>query len=422
MNQDLNNLNQTNFNSQDSNNVNQTNFNNQINNGVIQTGELYNQNVNENSTLYSSDPIMNENKPSKKNNLPIIIAVVVSILVVVGLLFGFGGKSKSNSEKGEVNKSGELKKITYFNSSTKNEKDKLFLSYDALTENGIGIIFAIDEKGVANNLKGDGYSFGNGVFSLDQYKSDQLVGTINNFNFYFNLELEKYEKNNNEEKLADGLIIYTDGNYVITENNIGSYSLYYKYDETYNKYSTEEQKWGSWYVIRLDFCDSLEEAKEVIEEIENHMDICSYDVEEGFNSSVCVSGKLLNYKEYKNIDDVLVDSLADYGLYVNSYKNISFVDNGELVVKNHVALTGVDDSETEFEIEFEAQELKPEQIITTTKLNGKQVQIRESYSLYYATIKTDLGYIEMLVDLAYGADETKENVIKALTDTFKNTK
>lgn len=409
MNQDFNN---PNFNNQNNNmNYNQPSFGTPVNNFQQPVPNNMNNNLNQ-----------MPNQQPKKNNLPLIIGIAVAVVaVIVVCVLAFGGDSKSEKKKEE--EKANLKEITYFNPSTKNETDKLLLSLEESSESGKGILFAIDKKGISKNLKGDYSSLENDVIRVSKYsKHDEFSVYYNETNFIFELESESYILEENEEILGYDLIVYKENNFIVTENNIDSYTLYYLYDETYYR-DYEDEKTGTWSVIHISFPETLEDAKARIKEIENNMDICVYNKKDGYDNCTTATGKKIDYKKYKHINDVLVDSLIDYDLYVDSYENITQVKSGEVFVEKFIQLDGVSNNyNTEFEIEFDSYDVDPEKVVATSKLNGNDVKFRKPYSLHYANIKTKYGYIEMLVNLPYGAEESNENAIKVLEETFKKTK
>ena len=410
MNQDFNN-----FNNQNNNmNYNQPAFGAPVNNFNQQAPNTFGQPQNN----------MGAQVP-KKNNLPLIIGIAVAVVaVIVVCILAFGGDSKSAKKKEEEKAKANLKEITYFNSSSKNETDKLILSLEQSSETGKGLLFAIDKKGIAKNLRGDSYSLENDELYISKYsKHDGFSIAFNEENFIFELESEYYVKDENGETLDSQPIVYKENNYIVTENNIDSYTLYYLYDESYyNSYSDDEKR-GSWSVVHISFPDTLDEAKERIKEIENNMDICIYNKEDGYDNCLTADGKKINYKKYKHIKDVLVDTLIDYDLYVDSYENITQLKSGEIYVEKYIQLEGVDnDYNTEFEIEFGSYDVEESKVVATSKLNGKEVKFTKPYSLHYANIKTKNGNIEILVNLPYGAEESNENAIKVLEETFKKTK
>ncbi len=410
MNQDFNN-----FNNQNNNmNYNQPAFGAPVNNFNQQAPNTFGQPQNNMGA-----------QPPKKNNLPLIIGIAVAVVaVIVVCVLALGGDSKSEKKKEEEKAKANLKEITYFNSSSKNETDKLILSLEQSSESGKGLLFAIDKKGIAKNLKGDSYSLENDALYISKYsKHDEFSIAFNDSNFIFELESEYYVKDENGETLDSQPIVYKENNYIVTENNIDSYTLYYLYDESYyNSYSDDEKR-GTWSLIHISFPETLDAAKARIKEIENNMDICIYNKKDGYDNCVTADGKKINYKKYKHINDVLVDTLIDYDLYVDSYENITQLKSGEIYVEKYIELEGVDnDYNTEFEIEFDSYDVDAEKVVATSKLNGNDVKFRKPYSLHYANIKTKHGYIEMLVNLPYGAEESNENAIKVLEETFKKTK
>ena len=156
MNQDFNN-----FNNQNNNmNYNQPAFGAPVNNFNQQAPNTFGQPQNN----------MGAQVP-KKNNLPLIIGIAVAVVaVIVVCVLVFDGDSKSSKKKEEEKAKANLKEITYFNSSSKNETDKLILSLEQSSETGKGLLFAIDKKGIAKNLRGDSYSLENDeLYNLDNF-------------------------------------------------------------------------------------------------------------------------------------------------------------------------------------------------------------------------------------------------------------
>lgn len=412
---------------------NNQNYNNQNNNMMPNNQPVFgtpvqnnfNQPMPNNFGQPQNNMVMNE--PPKKNNLPIIIGIAVAavVIIVVACVFIFGGNSEDKKKKEEEKKTqANIKEITYFNASSKKETDKLLLSLEGYSPNSKGLLFGINKKGVSKIFKGDSYSLSNDVISISQYDFDNEFSIYyNDTNFIFELESEYYVKDENGETLDDQPIVYRENNYIVTENNIDKYTLYYLYDEMYYNSYNDDEKSGSWSVIHISFPETIDAAKARIKEIEENIDICIYDQKEGYDSCTTATGKKMDYKKYKHIRDVLVDTLIDYDLYVDSYENITDVDSGEVIVEKYIALDGVSsDYNTEFEIEFDYGDIDPEKVVATSKLNGNDVKFRKPYSLHYANIKTKHGHIEMLVDLPYGAEESNENAIYVLEETFKKNK
>lgn len=387
---------------QDFNNLNQ-------NTNDVQT----NQPVYENQTYTTLEqPIQQNNIGSpKKFNFGLIAGIgAVAIAAVVGSVLIFGGGDKTNdSSNGKNNE--KVKDIVYFNKESINVTDKVGFTIDL---NNKSVFFGIEGKGIANNLKGDSYYLNNDLLTLSSYYSkDELSIQLNKE--YFNLELEtvKYEKNETGEYVDNNQIVYKEGNYFVVTNNINSYTLYYLFEENY---------YGQWGTLLISFPDTLDSAKQIITKIKSNVNICIYDKNASSDNCLTDDGKSINYKEYKHINDVLIDSLKEYNLYLDSYEDIYKVDNGDIKIVKEINYEGLDiDDETRFEIDFN-NTLNPDEVVTTSELNGQKVQYRKPYSLYYAYLEKDSKYTEIYIDLPYGVDETDENAKNVMIETFSKTK
>jgi len=401
-------------------------FNNQNNNLISNNQTALNQQPtnNINRQMSFNHPAQPNNvipNSPKKNNLGLLAGIVILVVaVIVGCILIFGGESKSKTQSEEEKQKENIKPITYLNPSTVNVTDKLAITLEQSSENGKGVLFGISDKGAAENLKIGDHYLGNNIFMVSTYdKNDEFSVKYNDINFAFELESQYYVKNENTETLDGDQIVYKENNYIVTSNNINSYTLYYLFDEKYYNSYDDNKKTGTWSIINISFPATLEKAKERIKEIENNMDVCIYNKKDGYNS--CLQNQ--KDKNYKHLSDVLVDTLMDYNLYVDSYENIKYIDNAEITFQKYVTFDGIDEDDyTEFEMNFYTNDLNETEVTQKTTLNGKEVKITKYHSLYYANFPQESGYLKMLIDLPYGVEENDENVIKSITETFSKTK
>ncbi len=326
-----------------------------------------------------------------------IFYVSILFMMCVLVLTGCGGKSSGGFGG---------KKVTYFNNSkTSSDKLSFTLHYGYGTEKNI--FMGLTGKGVANTLGND---FFNNVILLSEYNGDELSFHYDDVYYNFELEFESYEEKDGAKYIDNDEIVYNEGPYYITKTGNNEYiKLYYLYDK--EEYSSGNE---SWYVIDMSIFRSLEEAKTQLENIKKNMTVCIY--EDDINNCVDADGKKVNYKDYKYIKDLFVDSLASIGLYVDSYENIGGYNHDGLSVYKKSSMPDVDDK-NEFRVSFERVNSKLDEK-NYIELNGNKWMIYSPYSLYYFCSVRGDNMIEVYTNLPYKVDETKENAVAAFKEAF----
>jgi len=428
MNQDFNNQNNNMQNNQPvfgnpiENNSNQSTQNNQpvFGNPVENNTNPPTQNNNNNNNI---------NMQPKKNNLPIIIGAIAVIAIIVGCIFIFGGeksqtKTNTNTNSNEEIKEKPLKPIKYYNSKSIKTTDKIAFNLEYSYSSKKGIFFGIQGKGVANNLNGDSSFFENDVIAITRYLlNDEVSIYYNEESYLFEIERGEYSKDSAGEYFDEEPIVHKENNYFITKNIIDSYTLYYLYEEDYNEIYQDGINEKVWYTVLISYFDTVEEAKSKMKKIDSNIDICTYDKSVGYDNCLSSNGSKIDIENYKHLNDVLIDSLMDYDLYIDNYNDITELKYNEVYIEKKLDLEGaVEDSITRFEIEFDSDPIDNEDVVFTSTLNGKEVKFEKPYSAYYANIKNGSNYIEIYINLSSGAEVSEENVIKALEKTFSKSK
>jgi len=377
--------------------------------------------------LNNGGPYSSEYKPPKKRNIGIIVVVVIAVIAIgIGCFFIFGGKSKSESNNNDNNNENkDFKSIVYLNEEN-NSKDSLFFELQSSSNNGKGVFFGITGKGVANNLKFDSYSLFNSMMEINDYDPEDKVSFYYNEE-YFNFELESahYMKDSTGEYFDENSIVYKDKNFFVIETNIDNYLIYYLYDD--DKYyfadDDDEVTHREWKALDIFFCDSIDEAKENISNIRDNIDICVYDKNDSFNNCITEDGQKINYKEYRYIKDLIIDSLKNYNLYLNSYEDIVLMGHDGLQIETYVEFEDIDEDDLiEFELSLRDYQYDEEDYKQSIMLNGSKLPVSVGDYLCMVALTQQNGYINVYVNLPYDVERNIENIQKAFQESFSKTK
>ena len=231
------------------------------------------------------------------------------------------------------------KTITYYNSSALSVTDKLAFTLDTSTPQGNGILIGFSGKNIAQNLKGDSLYLKNEFISIKTYRKTELELTYNQIPLKFYLKKETYKKDNSGEYLSDQLTIHKDKNFIIVkrnkiENNENEpYNLYYYY-------GIDNSEPNLWDLVHIRTGSSIEDIKRTINAMRQDFTICSYELKTGPSNCITESNKKINYNAYKNFNDVLIDSLIDYNLYIDNYEYITSFSSGRLELEKYIYLDG----------------------------------------------------------------------------------
>ena len=367
MNQDFNNLNQNNLNTQGNN----------ISNNQSQEG--------------TEKPV--PNKSNKKIGLiiGIVIAIIAAIIAAAFIINSNSGKS------GGIIGANKAKKQTYLNDN-KNISDKISFIINHTNNNKNNVFLGFSLTGVAKSLTADVTSLNNDTTRLESAES-KIAFYYNNTYYALDTEVANYETKDNKtsEYINDLSVVYKDNNYYVTNSNIGKYILYYKYDETPWNGFRDNENHATWYLLSLGFYDSVEDAKEIINEYSNNLYICTYTDDESI--SKC------NYKNYRYVDDLIMDMLNRYDLYVDSYNQVALSRGNVTVVNN----------DNEFTISFQSGSYNNFDGYTNFKLNDSDFYLKDRAIIHNGN-NVKIG---IYASLPFNIENTDENIISEFKNTFK---
>ena len=402
--------------------------------------------------------IKNKLEPNKPKKSDFVVIYVIAT-IIIGLIIGvcvFGVKEYSNYKENhktndKVNDKGSnveetpkeetrpieqkepifekeedqtnkpLKEITYYNKSSRTITDKLAFTLGS-TEQNKGILIGITGKGIAQNVKGDSVYLKNEFISVSEYSINGLSLTYKQTNFKFRLVREVYKKDKSGEYLSDQLILYKDKNYIIVKgnkienNDHYPYSLYYYYD-------TDKNQTNMWDLIYITEGSTVDDLKVYINGMRQDFAICSYDMKTGPSNCITDSNQKINYNEFKNFNDVIIDSLIDYNLYIDSYERITSFSSGNLVLEQYIYLEGsIGNDKVKYHVSFPKCSAPNADIKVKTTLNGSDFKLTKPYTSYTGHLTTPNGCTEIIIVLPSGVDKNNDNAMKVVRITFSKDK
>lgn len=324
-------------------------------------------------------------------------------------------------EEDQTNK--PQKTIAYYNASSRTVTDKLAFTLESSTSQGKGVLIGFSGKNIAQNLKGDSLYLKNEFISISKYNSrSELSLTYNQAPLNFKLSKETYKKDNTGEYLNDQLILYKDKNFIIVKgnrienNDTNPYNLYYYYgiDNTYP---------NTWDLIHLVTGSTIDDLKRNINAMRQDFTFCAYDKKTGPSNCITESNQKINYNAYKNFNDVLIDSLIDYNLYIDNYEYITSFSSGRLELEKYINLDGaIGNNKVKYHITFPACSTITEEVKLITKLNGSDFKLTKPYNSYTGYLTTTNGCPKILIVLPSGVDVNTNNAMKVVRITFSKTK
>lgn len=314
------------------------------------------------------------------------------------------------------------KQITYYNASTLTVTDKLAFTLESPTSHGNGVLIGLSGKNIAQNLKGDSLYLKNEFISISTYNRNELSLTYNQEPIKFQLSKEKYKKDNSGEYLNDQLILYKDKNFIIVKGNrlenneISPYNLYYYYGID----NTDPNIWELVYLVTGNTTDDL---KRIINAMRQDITLCVYDKKTGPSNCITESNEKIDYNTYKNFNDVLIDSLIDYNLYIDNYESITSFSSGRLEMEKYINLDGaIGNDKVEYHITFSNCSTTTEELELITTLNGSDFKLAKPYYSYTGYLTTTSGCSKILIVLPSGVDINTNNAMKVVRITFSKTK
>ena len=381
------------------NDINQNNTFSQINNVESQPQQVtpngYQQTIVQYQNLNQSHEGTEKpapHKSNKKNGLIIgIVIAIVAIIVAVFIINLNSGKS------GGIIGTNNAKEQTYLNDN-KNITDKISFIINHTNNNKNNVFLGFSMTGIAKSLTADVTSLNNDTTRLESAGS-KITFYYNNTYYGLDTEVESYDTKNNKtsEYIDDQNVVYKDNNYYVTNSSIGKYILYYKYDESLWNGFRDNETHATWYLLSLGFYDSVEDAKTKINEYSNNLYICTYTDDESI--SKC------NYKSYRYVDDLIMDMLNRYDLYVDSYNQV-VLSHGDVTVVNN---------DNEFTISFQSGSYNNFDGYTNFKLNDSDFYLKDRAIIHNAN-NVKIG---IYTSLSYNVENTDENIISEFKNTFK---
>lgn len=292
---------------QENNNLNQSNFNTKGNNGIPNNQPLNNQNFN--------------SPPQKKVNLGLIIGIV-AVVVVVGIGIVFGSKLLSNNDNNSNldsesnNKSNNLLDLkTYSNS---NSNDNIAIPFNATT-NGYYVI-KIKENNIGSKLILSNKTFKNDCISISHYYrtnfTDGNIKISNLWNYNTITIGTGYSKLPEDSEFID---------YEIIQNDNSNYLIYSKWKtsdlESYDIYIGNAEK-DYFFKISSSESNSLDKSKELYEKFLNNSEVCYMNFDEKDN--FLIATKSINNKTSVDISswrffpDMIMEYFINNGLIYKS--------------------------------------------------------------------------------------------------------
>ena len=151
--------------------------------------------------------------------------------------------------------------------------------------------------------------------------------------------------------------------------------------------------------------------------------ICSYDLKTGPSNCVTESNQKINYNEYKNFYDVIIDSLIDYNLYIDNYENITSFSSGTLVLEQYIYLEGsIGNDKVKYHVSFPTCSANNEDVKVKTTLNGSDFKLTKPHNSYTGYLTTTNGCPKILIVLPSGVDVNNDNAMKVVRITFSKDK
>lgn len=395
MNQDNNNENNQNNN----NNINQNNIFSESNNTQQLTqnddSNIYQQTNNQNRNLYSHQENIEKSTTNNSNKKIGIIAItiVAIVTIIVGVVIIILNTSKNENTIG----SDKIKKQIYLNDNKKiTDKISFIIKHANSNENNIFLGFSM--KGISKNLIADVSSLNNDTTRIESVGSD-ISFYYDKINYGFDYEVEGYETKDNKtsEYIDSNKVVYKNDNYYVINNNIGKYTLYYKFGEKVSDGFRDNENHAVWYLLSIGFFDSIDSAKTKINEYSNILYICAYTDDETI--SKC------NYKDYRFVNDMIIDMLNDYDLYIANYNQVT-LNHGDVKVT---------DGNNEFTISFKPGLYTNFDGYTNFKLNDSDFYLKDSTIIHNGN-NVKMGIYS---NLSYDIEKTDEKIILEFKKTFK---
>lgn len=308
------------------------------------------------------------------------------------------------------------KTITYYNNQSIKVTDKIAFTLDKGTTTGNAVLIGMKESNISSNFKLDSIYLKNEYLEVKDYNlSRKLEFNYKKAPIRFELNTETYRKDSTGEYLGNQLILHKDKNFIIIKgnkqpvNNDEPFSLYYRYGQSNN----------NWDLLFLGTGLQLTEMKSRIQGIRTDFDICTYDKTKGPSTCMTESNQKMNYNEYKNFYDVVIDTLIEYGLYVDNYKNITEMNVGTIYIEKYIYLEGANGNDkARFLISYHPSTKEIPKVILKTKLNGYELKLTKPYNSHDGYLETPNGCLKILTVIPSGAPKTEDNAIKLIYDTF----
>lgn len=428
MNQEQNNINQ-NFNMQGNNEtVNNQTFNNQNIGLNQQATPNYQQPINQmnmqsptpqttNNTFVSGNTNTQSvnSKPPKKIKFGLIIGLFVTAIAICAILLLSGKPKQDTNDKQGLEEKGQEKTQIYLNENCKTKDKVSYIIKETYSDDTPYVFIGIKEDGIASDLTPDTSTFNNDVAKYSNANTTEFSLYIGNEYLHFDSEKESYntKENQTQEFINDQLVLFKSDGYYITTSNIDKYILYYKLKESMYDGLIKGELHGTWDVLLIGFYDTQEEAKNRIESLQNFVDICTYQEDEGIENCKNFDNKIINYKEYRNLNDMLLEMLKQYGLYVESYEKI-YTSHGEIRIFSDSTTSKISN---EFKLDFKSGTINTEGY-KEFELNGNKFYIKDE-----DIISEKNGVIlDFYVDLPYDVEETEENIINEFKSAFSKYK
>lgn len=331
--------------------------------------------------------------------------------------------SKTIIEEEEDQSNKPLKTITYHNPASINVTDKIAFIFKNYSGHGKDFLIGFSGKDIAKNLKGDSLYLKNEHIVIKDYiRNSKIEITYKQAPLKFQLYSEGYKKDKTGEYLSEQLILYRDKNFIIVKGNKienqnhSPYNLYYYLGvDSYNS--------NQWNLILLSNGNSIEDLKTAINAMRRDFVFCTYDKSKDPTNCITESNQKINYNSFKSFDDVLIDSLIDYNLYIDNYEYIARFGSGTLEVEKYIPLPGaIGNDKVRYHITFPACDPITEKVKLITTLNGSNFKLTKPYNSYTGYLNTTNGCPKILIVLPSGVDVNTGNAMKVVRITFSKTK
>lgn len=344
------------------------------------------------------------NAPHQKKKwlVPAIIGglLAVAAAVVLVIILNNGGGNGGDQRGG-----GAPKTQTFFNKN-KADSDSLGFVFGSKTYDGKKLLIGIRKTDLAKDLK-----FGSMYFENDKKNGIGDFDYLDEINIRYDgntiidTEFDSiyYQEKDGKKTYPSEDIVYESGDYLVEKTSLNSYHVHYKLSTATYSYGA-----GSYHVLRVAaFLPSLEKAKERVELLKSIMYYCQFTEDEGVS-------KCENYQSYNYAQDLVMEELNKYGLYLSSYDEIYSYNNDKVTVKKMIDERY--SKSTDFVIGFRNVALKESEIsgYEEFEMNGRKFYHKNGAIL----TEKDGMTVAIAISLDYDIEDTSENYINEFKSVF----